>query len=158
MSAGTTVRCGEGLSLWWLLLLWGPGSGCFSSCGTQAQYLWLTGPGTLRTQYLWCMGLVAPRFVESSLTRDQTCVHCIGRWIPIKGKSLIFHLNKTGQFWGTEPSVGRVISPCYTSNAFQLLKSFFFCSSKSCFLLLLLLPLITWNGFINCFFKKKITV
>ena len=34
-----------GFSLWWLLLLWSTGSRHvgFSSCGTQAQQLWLTG-------------------------------------------------------------------------------------------------------------------
>ena len=30
-------------------------------------------------QLLWCTGLVAPRQVESSQTRDQTHVLCIGR-------------------------------------------------------------------------------
>ena len=34
-------------------------------------------------QKLWCMGLVAPWHVESSQTRDWTCVPCIGRWILI---------------------------------------------------------------------------
>ena len=29
---------------------------------------------------LWCAGLVAPRYVESSWTRDRTCVSYIGRW------------------------------------------------------------------------------
>ena len=36
------------------------------SCSTQAQEL-------------WHMGLVAPQHVESSRTRDCTCVPCIGR-------------------------------------------------------------------------------
>ena len=40
----------------------------FSSCSTQAQYL-------------WCTGLVPPRHVGSSWTRARTCVPCIGRWI-----------------------------------------------------------------------------
>ena len=40
----------------------------FSSCGTQAQQL-------------WCTGLVAPRHVGSSQTRDRTHVRCIGRRI-----------------------------------------------------------------------------
>ena len=34
-------------------------------------------------QQLWCTGLVALRHVESSQTRDQACVPCIGRWIHI---------------------------------------------------------------------------
>ena len=48
-----------GFSLQWLLLLW-----------TVA--LW--------AQQLWQMGLVAPRHVESSWTRDQASVPCIGGW------------------------------------------------------------------------------
>ena len=40
----------------------------FSSCGEWAQQLWYKG-------------LVAPRHVGSSWTRDLTCVPCIGRWI-----------------------------------------------------------------------------
>ena len=32
-------------------------------------------------QQSWCTGLVAPRHVESSQTRDRTCVPCIGRRI-----------------------------------------------------------------------------
>ena len=47
---------------------------------------WLEVPSfssfTSRAQQLWHMGLVAPRHVESSRTRDQTCVPCIGRQIP----------------------------------------------------------------------------
>ena len=59
-----------GFSLWWLLLLQSTGSRRlgFSSCGTRAQQLWHTG-------------LVAPRYVGSSRTRDQTHVSCIGRQI-----------------------------------------------------------------------------
>ena len=70
-----------GFSLWWLLLLWSMGSRCvgFSSCGTQAQQLWLTG-ARAQAQQLWCMGLVAPWHVGSSKTRAQTHVPCIGRW------------------------------------------------------------------------------
>ena len=34
-----------------------------------------------QAQYLCCTGLVAPRHVVSSQTRDQTWVLCIGRWI-----------------------------------------------------------------------------
>ena len=52
-----------GLSLWWLLLS--------QSTGSRAQ-----------AQELWPTGLVAPRHVESSQTKDQTCDLCIGRRIP----------------------------------------------------------------------------
>ena len=34
-----------------------------------------------RLQQLWHTGLVSPRYVESSQTRDQTCVSCDGRQI-----------------------------------------------------------------------------
>ena len=46
----------------------GPRCAGFSGCSTQAQYL-------------KCMGLVAPQHMESSRTRDQTHVPCIGSWI-----------------------------------------------------------------------------
>ena len=51
-------------------LLWSTGSRCagLSSCGTWAQQLWRTG-------------LVAPRHVGSSRSRDRTHVSCIGRQI-----------------------------------------------------------------------------
>ena len=68
-------------SLRWLLLLWSTGSrraAGFSSCGTQAQQLWLAGC-RMQSQQLWHTGLVAPRHVGSSQTRDRTCVPCIGR-------------------------------------------------------------------------------
>ena len=42
----------------------------FNSCRALAQWLWHTG-------------LVVPQHVESSQTRDQTCVPCIGRQILI---------------------------------------------------------------------------
>ena len=37
----------------------------------------------LRLQSTGPMGLVAPQHVESSWTRDRTCVTCIGRWVLI---------------------------------------------------------------------------
>ena len=57
----------ESFSLRWFLL-WSLGSRCagFSTCSTRAQYWWL-------------MGLVALYHVESSQTRDRTCVPCIDR-------------------------------------------------------------------------------
>ena len=48
--------------------------GGFSSCGAQALEHRLSSCGH---------GLVAPRHVGSSWTRDYTCVPCIGRWILI---------------------------------------------------------------------------
>ena len=39
-------------------------------------------PGSrAQTQRLWSMGLVAPRHVGSSRTRDRAHIPCIGRWI-----------------------------------------------------------------------------
>ena len=59
-------------SLWWLPLLWSTGSryAGFSSC-------------SMGTQQLWHTGLDVPQHVESSRTRDRTCVPCIGRWVLI---------------------------------------------------------------------------
>ena len=65
----SSFRC-TGFSLQWLLLLRSMGSRCmgFTSCGK-------------RDQQLWHRGLVAPRHVGSSWTRDRTRVPCTGRWI-----------------------------------------------------------------------------
>ena len=75
------LRC-AGFSLWWLLLLRSTGSRHvgFSSCGTWARQLWLTG-SRAQAQQLWSTGLVAPRHVGSSQTRARTCVPCVGRRI-----------------------------------------------------------------------------
>ena len=46
------------------------------------------------------MDFVAPRHVESSRIRDQTCVPCTGRQIPIlqaPGKSLVSFLMSVGE-------------------------------------------------------------
>ena len=74
------LQC-EGFSLWWLLLLWGMISEHtgFSNCGMWAQELWLPG-SRAQAQQLSRMDLVAPRYVESSQTRDQIHVSCVGRW------------------------------------------------------------------------------
>ena len=57
--------------------------GGFFCCRVQA--LAHTGFTTCHTQpkYLWHTGLVAPKHVEPSRIRDQTCVPWIGRWILI---------------------------------------------------------------------------
>ena len=52
----------------------------FSSCGSWAQQLWLTG-SRAQAQQLWHTGLVAPQHVGSSRTRARTHVPCIGRQI-----------------------------------------------------------------------------
>ena len=77
----TSLRC-VGFSLQWLLLLWSMGSRHmgFSSCSTWAQQLWLAG-SRAQVRYLWHTGLVAPRHVGYSQTRDRTRVPCIGRRI-----------------------------------------------------------------------------
>ena len=58
------------------------GSRCvgFSSCGTWAQQLWLTGCRA-QAQQLWCTGFVALQHVGSSQIRARTHVPCIGRRI-----------------------------------------------------------------------------
>ena len=77
----SSLRC-AGFSFWWLLLLRSTGSRCmgFSSYGTWAQQLWLTG-SRAQAQQLRRTGLVAPWHVGSSWTRARTPVPCIGRWI-----------------------------------------------------------------------------
>jgi len=72
-----------GFAFWWLPPLWSTGSRRtgFSSCSTQAQYLWFEGPRGHWLQYLWHTGLVALWPVESSHTTDGTCVPCTRRWI-----------------------------------------------------------------------------
>ena len=59
-------------------------SGGYSSCmdfSLQWLILWILDSRAFGLQQLWCMGLVTSQHVESSWTRDQTCVPCIGRWI-----------------------------------------------------------------------------
>ena len=51
-----------------------------SSCGQQAQLLWLLG-SRARAQELWRTGLVAPRHVGFSRIRDRTHASCTGRLI-----------------------------------------------------------------------------
>ena len=91
LRARSFSSCGErgysslrrvGFSLWCLLLLWSTGSrrSGFSSCGTWAPQLWLTG-SRAQAQQLWRTGLVAPWHVGSSQTRARTRVPCIGRRI-----------------------------------------------------------------------------
>ena len=71
------LNCGALASLRWLLLLGSTGIRCvgFSSCS-----VWV-GSTAHRLQSLWRRGLVADWHVESSQTRDQTCVPSIGRRI-----------------------------------------------------------------------------
>ena len=80
---GATLRCGVWASHCGVFfLLWSMGSRHmgFSSCGTWAQELWLTGCRA-QAQQLWRMGLVALWHVGSSRTRAQTRVPCISRRI-----------------------------------------------------------------------------
>ena len=81
-SRGYSSLWHAGFSLQWLLLLQSTGSRHtgFSSCGTQAQQLWLAGCRA-QAQQLWRMGSVAPWHVRSSRTRTWTRVPCIGRRI-----------------------------------------------------------------------------
>ena len=57
--------------------------GCAGSLLLCKVFLLLqsTHSRALRLQYLWHTSFVALWHVESSWTRDQTCVPCIGRWI-----------------------------------------------------------------------------
>ena len=75
VSRGYSSLWCAGFSLQWLLLLRSMGSrhAGFSSCGSWSL--------ERRLSSCWCTGLVAPRHVESSQTRDQVRVPCIGRQI-----------------------------------------------------------------------------
>lgn len=62
----------------------------FSSCREQGLlFVMKYGPWSAQAsvivahglQWLWYLGLVAPRHVESSRSRDQTHIPCIGNWI-----------------------------------------------------------------------------
>ena len=80
-SGGYSLLWCVGFSWWWLLLLQSTGSrhAGFSSCGAQAQQLWLVG-SRAQAQQLWRTGLVAPRHVGSSWNRARTVSPSIGRW------------------------------------------------------------------------------
>ena len=80
--AGANLHCGAQASHCSRFLLHSTGSrhAGFSSCGTQAQQLWLAG-SRAQAQQLWHTGLVAPQHVGSSQTGAQTHVPCIGRQI-----------------------------------------------------------------------------
>ena len=75
------LQCKD-LSLQRFLLL--GSTGCrvrgLQTCGVGARQSRLIGSGT-QTQQLWHVGFIAPWHVGSCLTRDQTCVSCIGRRI-----------------------------------------------------------------------------
>ena len=78
------VRC-AGFSLQWLLLggtssVTPQGLGGTASGVSGLQSLWLLSPRA-QAQQLWHTGLVAPRHVGSSQTRNRTHVPCIDRWI-----------------------------------------------------------------------------
>ena len=62
--------------------------GFLSSCGSRASRPAASlaaehGLSGVGASVVGLTGLVAPRHVESSLTRDRTCVPCMGRWILI---------------------------------------------------------------------------
>ena len=80
-SGGYSLLWCAGFSLRWLLLR-STGSRCagFSSCGSWAQQLWLTG-SRAQAQQLWRMSLVALWHVRSSWTRARTHIPCIDRRI-----------------------------------------------------------------------------
>jgi len=77
--------------------------GCsgFSSCSVKAQQLWFPGHRA-QAQHSWVMGLVAPRHVGSSQTRDRTHVSSISRqvlylWATREALAWLFRCN-TRQF------------------------------------------------------------
>ena len=134
----SSLRC-TGFSLQWLLLSQSMGSKragfniCstralehvgFSSCGTWAQKLWLTG-SRAQAQKLWCMGLDAPWHVGSSWTRNRTHIPCTGRWIlnhcATREALSVYFCKKRMQGHGFESCSGKIphaaeqLNPCTTT-------------------------------------------
>lgn len=76
------------------------GSHCGGSSCWGAQAVGHAGFSTcsMQARELWCMGVVAPRHVEPSWTRDCICVSCIGRWslICCTTRDVLHHLLITG--------------------------------------------------------------
>ena len=83
--------------------------GLLSRCSAEASHYsgvyccraWVLGTPA---QQLWCVGLVAPQHVESSRTRDQTCVLCFGRQIlnywttrEVLNKNIVMGISLVGQ-------------------------------------------------------------
>ena len=68
------VVAGLGFSVWWFLLLWSTGS------RGHGLLLWLAG-SRVWDHGLWYTGLVALWHVESSCSRAQTHVLCIGGFL-----------------------------------------------------------------------------
>ena len=96
----------------------------FRVCGLQQ--LWLPGSGA-QPQQLSCMGLVAPRHVGASWTRDRTSASCIGRqvlyhWAAREAPISVFLLTKNychgvvmeQGMWNTKhiPVMWRISDPC----------------------------------------------
>ena len=73
-------------ALWWLPLWWNTGALALGTWALVVAALGLSSCGSRALEHelsMWCTALVASWHVQSSRTRDQTCVPCIGRWIPI---------------------------------------------------------------------------
>ena len=96
------------------------GCGSFSSCGTWAQWLWVTNCGA-EVQQLWHTGSAALQHVGSFCIRDWTHVFCIGRWTLPPGKLAsflpFFHYGYAGfccctRAFSSEVSGGCSLSQC----------------------------------------------
>ena len=91
-SRGSSLLTAQAFMQW--LLLWN-----MSSRVTGLQWFWLPG-SRAQAQKVWSTGLVAPRHVASSRTRDRAHVSCIGRrilcrwatWEPLPWFSWIYFL------------------------------------------------------------------
>ena len=95
------------------------GCGGFSSCGTWAQWLWVTNCGA--EVQLWHTGSAALQHVGSFWIRDWTHVFCIGRWTRPPGKLAsflpFFHYGYAGfccctRAFSSEVSGGCSLSQC----------------------------------------------
>ena len=120
-----SLQC-TGFSLRRLLLL--RSTGCrragVSSCGTQAQQLWLAG-SRAQAQQLWRMDLVSPWHVGSSWTRARTRVPCIGRWIlnhcatrEAPSQRILYALNSLSNY---HPAISEQ-NPCFFQGSEEMWK------------------------------------
>ena len=87
-----------GFSLPWLLLL--------QSSGTQAQWL-------------HCTGLATQRHVESSWTRNRTCIPCTGRWILIHWTTRGVPIHALPSKLALNLQTGSTQGECLTLNPFM---------------------------------------
>ena len=97
---GATLGCGA----------WASHCHGFSCCRVRAL-------GT-QAQWLHCTGLVARRHVQSSWTRNRTCIPCIGRWILIHWTTRGVPSHALPSKLALNLQTGSTLGECLTLNLF----------------------------------------